>query len=140
MNELEKRRDYDLFDEFFDEPFRSVAKMMPKHPPMTSIPTNIKETETSYAIEMRIPGYNKENIKAEMLDMTHLKVEVDCEKEEIDEKSHREFFRSEHLSRVLTVNKEIDAGKIKAEYKDGILKLELPFDVKSIEARKIKIG
>lgn len=129
------KRNNDVFD-WMDEMFmpRSVRGDF-----YVSMPTNVKEVENGYEVEVSTPGYDKADIKAEMLDANHLSVQIDRKKEEINEKEHREFYRREHLSRVVRLDKEVDASGIKAEYKDGILKLELPFDAKAKETKMIEI-
>ena len=128
------------FDDLFAVPFFGRNGLTERLVSSPALPVNIKEVEKGYEVEVSLPGYDKADIKAEMLDANHLRVEVNRNKEDIDEKEHREFYRHEHLSRLITLSKEVDASNIKAEYKDGILKLELPADTKAIESKKILIG
>ena len=103
-----------------------------------TIPTNVKMTDSSYEVEMRLPGYEKSNISAEMIDSKRLKVSVQAEKEEIDNIHKREFYRSEHLERIITLDSDVDKENIKASLDKGILTLSLPL-AKKPETQKIMI-
>ena len=51
-----RKRDFDLFDDMFDDPFftRNDNKMMK---------TDIKENDNNFELEVDLPGFNKDNIK-----------------------------------------------------------------------------
>ena len=51
-----RKRDFDLIDDMFDDPFftRNDNKMMK---------TDIKENDNNFELEVDLPGFNKDNIK-----------------------------------------------------------------------------
>lgn len=121
----------------FDEFFRPSTEINEKETSLT-IPTNIKKVESGYEVEMKVPGYEKDNVSAEMIDTRHLKVVVQAEQEEKDPNHHREFHRSEYQERIIAVDKEVDSSGITASLNNGILSLFLPF-AKTVDGRKILI-
>lgn len=126
----------------FDEFFRPLAKATEKGTllpcNMSAIPTNIKKVENGYEVEMKVPGYGKDNVSAEMIDTKHLKVVVQAEQEEKDPNHHKEFHRSEYQERIIAVDKDVDSNGITASLNNGILSLFLPF-AKTVDGRKILI-
>ena len=126
----------------FDEFFRPLTKADKQEPLMpcatTTIPTNIKKAENGYEVEMKVPGYEKDNVSAEMIDTKHLKVVVQAEQEEKDPDHHKEFHRSEYQERIVAVDKDVDSSGITASLNNGILSLFLPF-AKTVDGRKILI-
>ena len=121
----------------FDEFFRPSMDIKKKETFLT-IPTNVKKTDSNYEVEMRLPGYEKSDVSAEMIDSKHLKVTAQAEKEEVDNNHKREFHRSEYLERVVTLDNNVDKENIKASLDKGILTLSLPF-AKTAESKKILI-
>lgn len=121
----------------FDEFFRPSTEINEKETSFT-IPTNIKKVESGYEVEMKVPGYEKDNVSAEMIDTKHLKVVVQAEQEEKDPTHHREFHRSEYQERVIAVDKDVDSSGITASLNNGILSLFLPF-AKTVDGKKILI-
>ena len=96
--------------------------------PDGTVRTDVSEDDTSYQISAELPGFKKEEI--------NLDVEGDCltisaqhseENEESDEKKNyikRERFYGSY-SRSFDIT-GVDVDAIKAEYADGILKIDLP--------------
>ena len=103
---------------------------------------DIKETDSSFLISVDIPGLTKKDINIEVSDdvlsitgeRTEDKVE-DSDLYHYRERSKGAFTRSFHLP------ESVDEKKISANFKDGILSIELP-KTKVIEpkSRKIKIS
>lgn len=105
---------------------------------------NLKENDKNYEIEVAAPGMNREDFKIN-LDNHRLVISSEHEeesKEEKDEYERREFsYRS--FQRSFTIPEDlIDADKIDAKYKDGILHITLPkLKVsKPKQTRNIKVG
>ena len=103
---------------------------------------DVKETDNSFLISADIPGLTKKDINIEVSDdvlsitgeRTEDKVE-DSDLYHYRERSKGAFTRSFHLP------ESVDEKKISANFKDGILNIELP-KTKVIEpkSRKIKIS
>ena len=128
-----RRNEFDLFDEMFNDPFftRGENKLMK---------TDIKEKGDKYLLEVDLPGYEKENIKIEIDDgylTVHASMNKNVEESDKDSKYvHKERYIGE-CSRSFYVGEEINEEDIKASFKNGTLKIELPKkDQKKIEDSK----
>lgn len=116
-----RRNSFDLFDDFFrDDDFFSR-----KQPNLMK--TDIREKEDKYIIEVDLPGCDKENINLELND-GYLKISSTVSKEENEEEEkyvRRERYYGE-CSRSFYVGEDITEEDIDAEFKNGILKVEIP--------------
>ena len=117
-----KRSEFDLFNDFFggDDFFSRRESSIMK--------TDIKEKDDKYVIDIDLPGYEKENINLELKDgylVVSAKVEKEENKEEKERFVHKERFYGE-CSRSFFVGKQIVEEDIKAEFKNGILKINIP--------------
>ena len=128
-----RRNSFDLLDDFFDD---SIFKRKEKN----LMKTDIRETKDKYLVDVDLPGFNKKDISLS-LDNGYLNIKAKTEKEEENKKEgkflHKERFYGE-CSRSFYVGEEIEEKDIKAEFKDGILKVELPKKEISKEEKTIK--
>lgn len=89
--------------------------------------TNVVETENGFELELASPGLSKEDFK---IDIENNLLTISSEKEINNEHKEKNYTRKEFMvssfSRSFNLPKTVDLDKIKAEYKDGILKVELP--------------
>ena len=117
----------ELFDfgHMFDEenwplPFR--GKKMQQVPA-----TNIRELEKEYLLELAAPGLKKDDFE---LDVDDKMLEIQVKREEEKEDSNDNFTRREYnytsFYRSFSLPENVIVDKIKAEYKDGLLKVHLP--------------
>jgi HSP20 family protein len=94
-----------------------------------AIPVNIRETDKSYEMEVVAPGLRKEDFNVSM-DRNMLTVSFEHKEEDKHENKHEGYLRQEYrqqsFSRSFTLDDTIDAEKIRAEYKDGVLHVSLP--------------
>ena len=103
--------------------------------------TDIKELKDNYLLEIELPGFAKEDIKAEVNNgYLVITAEHNNNKEEKDEEGR--YIRKERYSgqcmRSFYVGSELKEEDIKAKFENGILKLEVPkkeFE-KKIEQKK----
>lgn len=128
---LVPRRNFDLFDEMFEDPFFSKSSKLMK--------TDIKENENNYTIEVDLPGYSKEDIQI-TVDDGYLTVSANTSKEDADTSSKyvkRERYYGE-CSRSFYVGNDVETEDVKASFRNGILKLEVPKkeDVKQLPEKK----
>ena len=116
-----RRNNFDLFDDFFDDGF------FPKKE-RNLMRTDIKEKKNEYVIDIDLPGFSKENINLSLkngyLDVS-AKVEQNNDDEEESKFVRRERFYGE-CSRSFYVGEDITEEDIDAEFKNGILKIEIP--------------
>lgn len=117
---------YEPFDDFFKGFF--VRPMAFPSETSFDIKIDVKEGEKEFLVEAEIPGVKKEDIFIEVDgDTVSLRAEVKSEKEE---KKGEKIVYSERsygmVSRSFTLPMDVDDKAVKAEYKDGVLKLVLP--------------
>lgn len=100
---------------------------------------DIYEKDDKYYIEMDVPGYNKNDIKIEC-NKGNITIHAEMEKKEEDNKKylHRERKMYGKIERTFHLE-DIDEEAIKAEFKDGILKLEIPKKVEEETKKYIEI-
>ena len=129
---LVPRRNFDLFDDFFDDNFFSKKEK-------NFMKTDIKEKKDKYVIEMDLPGFEKENIKLE-LNNGYLTISGKQENnidEEEEKYVHKERFYGE-CTRSFYVGDNIKEEDIEAEFKNGILKIDIPKKQEQIEQNETK--
>lgn len=117
----------DLFDEMFNFPYTTSAKVQNKE--IGRMTTDVREFEDKYELQMELPGYDKSEIKAE-LENGYLTVsaEKDDTKEEKDENG--KYIRKERYygkqQRRFYVGEDVKQEDISAEFVNGVLKLNVP--------------
>ncbi len=117
---LVPRRNFDLFDDFFDDEFFSKREK-------NLMKTDIREKGDKYLLDIDLPGFEKENINLSLHD-GYLNISAETKKEEKnnDEKLVRRERFFGKCSRSFYVGDNIREKDIKAEFKNGILKVEIP--------------
>lgn len=118
-----------LFDDFltrdfFNSPSRALYNG-------NSVPAvNVKETDSAFELEMAVPGMNKKDFRIEL---ENNKLVVSAEHENKTEEnsedgkysrkefSYQSFTREFHLP-----ENSVNEDEISANYKDGILRIEVP--------------
>lgn len=125
----------DLFDEMFKDPFFSRADNT-----KAVMKTDIKEKDGDYLMEIDLPGFQKEDINAELKDgymtITATKNESNDTKDEDGNYIHRERYTGS-CSRTFYVGDGVTEEDIKASFKDGTLHLIIPKEEpKKLEEQK----
>ena len=120
---MPRKKEMDLFDEMFSDPFFSMKESR-------LMKTDIKEIDDGYEIEVDLPGYNKEDIQLE-IDNGYLTVTA---KKYI----HKERYIGE-CSRSFFVGKDVKEEDIKAKFKNGTLKLTVPKKDENAKSEKKNI-
>ena len=94
----------------------------------TSTPAvNIKDNEKSFELDLIVPGRKKEDFNIEVdNELLTISAELKDEKEVKEENYTRREFRFSSFKRAFTLPESINVDDIKAEYVDGVLKIELP--------------
>ena len=110
-----------LFDDDFWG-FSNVARNV-------NVPVNVQETDKSYELELVAPGLKKEDFKVSVHgDTLTVSFEHQEEQNQQDKQDNwlRREYRKQSFTRTFNLDEAIDAGKINAQYTDGILHLSLP--------------
>ena len=101
---------------------------------------DISETENQYEVKAEIPGLKKEDIKLSVEDNVltlsgERKYENETEKKNYHriERAYGKFERSFRLPR------EVDAGNIKANYKNGVLTVHIP-KTETVKPKEIAVS
>ena len=107
------------FPRFFDEGDASMTTWMPA--------VDVYETEHNLTLKAELPGVDPKDIEARVEDGTlYLKGERKFEKESKKENYHRIERTYGSFMRSFALPTSVDADKVSAEYKDGVLTLTLP--------------
>ena len=128
--------DRDFFADFFDDPFfndkemRKLEKKLSGKPHARSVQnlmrTDVKETADAYEMKVELPGFKEENIR---LTLENGYLTIYAEKDS-DEDRGGKFLRRERYAgackRSFYVGDELHEDQIKAEFKHGVLKIDLP--------------
>jgi len=119
-------------DRFFGMPFASFNIM----PPQTTAwddefirpNMDLQEQADVYHVQMDLPGMDKSNITVEVKDNI-LTVKAEHKQEATQKEAGKllmqERFRG-FMSRAVMLSKPVDATRVAADYKDGVLKITLP--------------
>ncbi|MFH1312281.1 MAG: Hsp20/alpha crystallin family protein [Candidatus Eisenbacteria bacterium] len=98
-------------------------------------PMDMSEGEKDVTVSLELPGMNKEDIKVSVKDdVLTVSGEKKQEKTDDGEDSCRIERSYGFFKRSVSLPAEVDAAKVKATFKDGVLKVEMP----RIEAKKPK--
>ena len=88
---------------------------------------DIQETEQEYLIKAELPEVKKEDVKVEVLDgVLTIEGERTQEKEEKGKRFHKVERSYGKFVRQFTLPSEVEAAKVQADYKDGMLNVHLP--------------
>lgn len=137
MTMLVPRRRRSMFDDFMTDPFDSFfgSLAQPQATP-NLMRTDIKEDEAGYEIVIDLPGFDKENVSAELKEGI-LKVSAKTSHETEDKTGtylRRERFTGQ-CSRQFYVGEDVEEADIKAKFDNGTLLITVP---KKIEQPKLE--
>lgn len=116
----------DLFDDFVKPSKREVRYV---NPAATVMRTDVKESDAGYELHIELPGYKKEDVKAELKEGTlTISATTNTSNETTDENG--KYIRRERFfgncRRSFFVGKDVEQTDIKARFEDGILKVFVP--------------
>ncbi len=125
-----------LFDDFFGFPFyddkdeKKIEKKLYGHHASNLMKTDIKELKDGYEVEIDLPGFKKDEVKAELHDGYLTVSAAKGLDQDEKEKDTGKYIRRERyagaMQRSYYVGKDITEEDIKGEFKHGILKLFVP--------------
>jgi len=88
---------------------------------------DVQETDKEYLIKADLPDVKKEDVKVELLDGTlTIEGERQQEKEEKGKKFHKIEREYGKFLRRFAMPSEVDASKVQADFKNGVLNVHLP--------------
>lgn len=141
---------FDLFDRFYQDPWfgfndhelKNLEKKLYGHRAKNVMNTDIQENDSGYEMTIDLPGFKKEDVNV-ALENGYLTIRATkgLEKNEAENEKELEkgrYIRQERYSgscqRSFYVGGELTAEDIKANFKHGILTLNIPKkDAKQIE-------
>ena len=126
-----------LINEFFNDDF-GMNFLIRSH----SVPSvNSLENNDSFEIDLAVPGMKKEDFTIELNDKV-LVISSETSNTMENDKMRLNEFNFSSFQRSFRVPDSVDLDKIKANYKNGILKIKLPKRKESISKpnRVINIG
>ena len=123
-------------DPWFNDPWfddRDIQKAQKKlygHNEKKLMLTDIKESDKGYELEMDLPGFKKEEIKASIENgYLIISAEKGLEKDEKESEGKKYICRERYTGscqRAFYVGDDIEKDDIKASFKHGILHLDIP--------------
>ena len=131
-------RDFDeMLDRFFKEPVFSVPGLFSSGSWQPNI--DVSEGRKNIIVKAELPGVEKENIDLSLEGrLLTIRGEKRHEKEESDEHYHRVESSFGSYRRTIELPSDVDDSKVKAKYKNGVLKIKLRKTNKT-ETKKINI-
>ena len=138
-----------LFDDFFNDFCKSEnsrpapARKAPQRPErdLQVMRTDVKETQTSFELEIDLPGYAKEDVQAELKDGC-LTIRAGRQTEQDKKEEEVRYIRRERYtgpcSRSFYVGEEVTQEDIRARFENGILRITVPKKEAIPEEKKIR--
>ncbi len=134
-----------IFDKFLDGELMDWNRTNYSSTNSTLPAVNVSENHNEFLIEVAAPGMKKEDFKVHY-DNGSLTISSEhknkTEQKEGDKVTRREFSYQSFQRSFSVAENAVDADKIKANYKDGILFITLPKreEIKPKPSREIKIS
>ena len=115
------------FDRLFKEAFSPMSGETELSTRSWAPPVDIYETEDAIVLKAELPGVDAKDVEVRVEDNTlYLKGERKFEKEVKEQNYHRVERSYGSFARSFSLPNSIDADKVKAEFKDGLLTLTMP--------------
>lgn len=129
-----------LFDDLMNFSFPDVGKALYGKHVQNVMKTDIKETDKSYELDIDMPGFRKEEVKAQ-LENGYLTVSATKGQEQEKTGEDGRYIRRERyagsMSRSFYVGEGVAQNDIHARFEDGILRLAIPKeDRQAVEQKK----
>jgi len=119
---------HNRINRMFDDPFFSIDRLADEDGlGMWNPAVDLYEKDDHLIIKAELPGINKDDIKVDLKDRV---LTLSGERSYDNEVREENYYRRERsfgkFQRAFTLPAEVDAEKIKAEFKDGVLQIEVP--------------
>ena len=119
-----------LFNDWMDFSFPDIDKKLYGKRADRMMKTDVKETEHGYEVAIDLPGFKKDEVKAELKDgYLTISAAKGLDQDEKEKESGRYIRRERYAgscARSFYVGDDITEEDIKAEFKHGILKIFVP--------------
>ena len=135
------KKSHNLFDNLFDELFAAPMVFGPQHRPASVSPkVNIREAAENVTLTFELPGLDKGDINVAVAgDLLTVSGERKVDTEVKSDDYLRREIRSGKFERSFTLPEYVDATKINADYKNGLLVVSLP-KTEETKPRKIEVS
>ena len=118
-----------LFDDFMDFSFPRTSRPAHRENAQNVMRTDVRETDEGYELDIELPGFKKEDVKAQLKD-GYLTILATKNANEDQKDDNGKYIRRERftgsVSRSFYVGKKLTEEDIHAKFEDGMLKLSLP--------------
>ncbi|MFZ0486883.1 MAG: Hsp20/alpha crystallin family protein [Arenicellales bacterium] len=125
------------FDDIFDDFWRPVRR---ENGGAFAPAVDVRESDAEYRIRADLPGVEKDDLDISLQDGV-LTINAETRQEKKEEKEGRVIRQERRCGkfvRSMRLGDTVDADKIKAEYKDGVLDLVLP-KTEKVKVKKIDV-
>ena len=116
--------------DLFDVIDRNLGDLVPSQAstPVVTPRVDVRETPDAYILDMDLPGFTEKDVEINLKDRV-LSISSKLEEKQ-EEKKEGEWLikerRSSCFSRRFTLPQDIDAEKVTAEFKHGVLSVDIP--------------
>ena len=119
---------HNRLNRFFDDPFLRIGRMDEEaNPGMWNPAVDLYEKDDHFVIKAELPGVDKNDIKVDLKDRV---LTLSGERTYDNEVGEENYYRKERFfgkfQRAFTLPTDVDSDKITAEFKDGVLRVEVP--------------
>ncbi len=119
---------HNRYSRFFDDPFFRIARMdEDANLGQWNPAVDLYEKDDHFVIKAELPGVDKNDIKVDLKDRV---LTLSGERTYDNEVKEENYYRKERsygkFQRAFTLPADVDSDKITAEFKDGVLRVEVP--------------
>ena len=115
------------FNRMFDDPFFRIGKLDDDSMGMWNPKVDLYEKDDNFVIKAELPGVVKKDITIDLKDRI---LTLSGERSYDNDVKEENYYRRERsygkFQRAFTLPADVDSDKIKAEFKDGVLQVEVP--------------
>lgn len=119
---------HNRYSRFFDDSFFRLARIEDDtNPGQWNPAVDLYEKDDHYVLQAELPGVDKNDIKVDLKDRV---LTLSGERTYDNEVKAENYYRKERscgkFQRAFTLPADVDSDKITAEFKDGLLRVEIP--------------
>ena len=136
-----------MFDDFFSDPFGMMGSqtrdaLYGKHA-KNLMKTDIRETDTSYELDIDLPGFKKDEVSIDLKDgYLTISAAKGLDKDAEDKKG--KYIRQERYagacSRSFYVGWDVEPDEISAKFESGILQISVPKETRKPEVKSTSVS